>query len=249
MKTICCILLIALASADPTQPHLAQAWQAESTGDGVKGQTGLESYLYEEEKTPGGLRAHVWDYGASCKKIELDTTDGINKDYPWGSYYVNCDGVDCCYSSGLGDDDVGVEDMVGLPVRPDVKMWDIHANTMHHRVKFEGMKDTTELNGKAVSQAEVWSEKDKIFGVTANYTYFITRSGADIITHRIDFVADKVEPGSILYGNFQVQKNITQFRETFKPPPQCLRPNTLACDGNKIRAWNNRYFRHSQLQG
>ena len=64
MFKICAMLLFAtLAAGDPTQPHLAQAWQAESTGDGLQGQTGLESYLYEEDRVPGGLRAHVWDYG------------------------------------------------------------------------------------------------------------------------------------------------------------------------------------------
>ena len=81
------LLLATLGSSDPVQPHLAQAWQAQSTGDGEPGETGLESYLYEDVK--GGLRAHVWDYGEKCKKIQLDTYDEFVNEYPWGTYYIN----------------------------------------------------------------------------------------------------------------------------------------------------------------
>ena len=39
--------IVSAAAQAPVQPHLAQAWQAESTGDGEKGMTGLESYIYD----------------------------------------------------------------------------------------------------------------------------------------------------------------------------------------------------------
>ena len=63
-------LLLAAAAAlvfsapvqdDPEQPHLAHAWQAESTGDGMVGKIGLESYLYQPgREDDGSIRAHKW---------------------------------------------------------------------------------------------------------------------------------------------------------------------------------------------
>merc|ERR1712100_291093 len=52
----------------PVQPHLAQAWTALSTGDGLPGQVGKESYLFEDCKHKGGesdncKQAHIFDYG------------------------------------------------------------------------------------------------------------------------------------------------------------------------------------------
>ena len=46
---------------DPTldQPHLSQAWQALSSGDGLPDQIGLETYIYDEV---GEWKAHKWDY-------------------------------------------------------------------------------------------------------------------------------------------------------------------------------------------
>merc|ERR1712167_310050 len=89
--------LAAVVSAQQDQPHLAQAWQAMSTGDGLPGQTGLESYLYEDYKTEGALRGHIWDYGESCKKIEVSSNN--EKELRSGTYYIKCDTVDCCFST------------------------------------------------------------------------------------------------------------------------------------------------------
>ena len=59
----------------PAVPHLSQAWVAQSSGDGEPGETGKETYLYEECHQAGGgsdscLQAHIFDYGA-CR-------------WPWG---------------------------------------------------------------------------------------------------------------------------------------------------------------------
>merc|ERR1719329_1627854 len=55
--------------AAPTQPHLAQAWTAMSTGDGLDGQIGKESYLVTSDKK---FRAHKYEYPeAGCTKISL----------------------------------------------------------------------------------------------------------------------------------------------------------------------------------
>ena len=50
-----------LVKQDPTldQPHLSQAWQALSSGDGLPDQIGLETYIYDEV---GEWKAHKWDY-------------------------------------------------------------------------------------------------------------------------------------------------------------------------------------------
>merc|ERR1711907_813733 len=121
--------LAAPSAADPTQPHLASAWQAESTGDGLQGQTGLESYLYQPGKeNDGSMRAHKWDYGAdNCIKYEID--QGFKGAWS-GSYYVKCDAVDCCKDDSVDDP-------------PDVKQWDIPQAKWHTKVGFSGFKDTT----------------------------------------------------------------------------------------------------------
>ena len=43
-----------------------------------------------------------------------------------------------------------------------------------------------------------------IKGLGVSYDHFITRSGSDIISHRIDYTAPSTAPGSILYGNFTI---------------------------------------------
>merc|ERR1712070_410223 len=62
-------------------PHLAQAWQALSSGDGLPNQVGPESYIYEDcpGKHGGSLftetcmSGHVFDYGAdNCIKYEVN---------------------------------------------------------------------------------------------------------------------------------------------------------------------------------
>jgi hypothetical protein len=236
LRTIIVATSVMAAMADPTQPEIAQAWQAESTGDGLPGATGLESYLYEEYPNkggdPSGLRAHIFDYGASCKKFEIS----VNKlSHPEGSFYVNCDGVNCCV-----DDDI-----------PDLKKWDLEAkSTAMHTVKYLGTVDTTELNNNPVKNAEAWSEVDKIpfTRMGENTTYYITRNGSDVITHRIDYTVSnnkKVPPGSILYGNFKVQHDIPTFRQQFMPPPECLKPNTLKCPPSKVVEWEKKHFKRS----
>merc|ERR1712072_53040 len=231
---------LAAPVADPTQPHLAQAWQAQSSGDGEKGQTGLESYIYED--CPKGktsetcLHGHVFNYGANnCIKIEVD--GGFK--YPYGkhgseTYYVKCDAVDCCYS-GKG--------------RPDVKKWDINTPNLVRKVTYEGVHDTTELNNNPVKSAEVWNEVDKLPFTKAvvNYTYFVTRNNTDVITHRINYAVPgtKVQGGSILFGDFKVQHNVTAFRDVFKPPAACNPKHVLLrCPPSKMKEWDQKYFMH-----
>jgi hypothetical protein len=238
-------LVLALAGAASAQPpakvpHLSQAWIAESSGDGLPGETGLESYLYED--CPHGAtsdeckRAHIFNYGANnCIKIEIDAGFHSNAT---GTYLVKCDAVDCCYEG----------DQPGEP--PDVKQWDIfHANgkwnPTHPEVKYLGKKDTTELNDTKVPGADVWSEKDHLpftkDGV--NYTYYITEQDTDVISHRIDFV-DPTGLGSILYGNFQVQHDLDAFRKTFVIPDACY-GNIMACQGTTSERLRRMYHPHT----
>ena len=89
-----------------------------------------------------------------------------------------------------------------------------------------GVVNTTALdeqgNNVTVS-AERWHEQDTLpFGVAhATYDYYISREGDDIITHRIEYGADGINPGIIVYGGFQVQHNLTAFKESFQIPAQC----------------------------
>lgn len=237
-------LTAATVSAQPsTPPHLAQAWQAESTGDGEPGKTGLESYIYEDckETSDTCMKGHVYNYGAdTCIKYEVDR--GERSEYS-GTYYVKCDSVNCC----KGDD--GPE----RHAAPDVKKWDIGqaGRLLRDNITYLGKLQTTELNGKTVT-ADAWNElfnlpmtKDKI-----NYTYFVTASGNDTITHRIDYSVPglpKVPAGAILYGNFTVQHDLDTFRDVFKAPAECLKPNTLKCTKDKIQEWERKYFSHSRL--
>lgn len=233
-------------STTPDQPHLAQAWTALSKGDGLPNQVGLEHYIYEEAGDKYALQGHIWDYGPSCKKIELNTPTGyIGKEtnYAWGTYYLGCDSVDCCY---------GGRKMGSYAERPDVKKWDINNPGLMTSVEFKGIEDTTELNDNPVKSAEHWHETDKLpltKGLNVSYHHYITRSNADIISHRIDFTAPSTT-GSILYGNFTVIHNVTAFRETFKIPDMCYpqgsgRGHALNCDGEKVQEWEKKYFKHS----
>lgn len=228
----------------PQRPHLAQAWTAISKGDGLPNQAGVEHYIYEDAGDKHALQGHIFDYGPSCKKIELNTPSGyIGKEtnYAWGTYYLGCDSVDCCYG-GMGS----------IPQRPDVKKWDINNPSPITSVEFKGFEDTTELNGKPVKNAEHWHETDKLplsHGMNVSYHHYITRNQDDIISHRIDFAAPGAE-GSILYTNFTVVHNVTAFREIFKIPDMCYpqgsgRGHALNCDGNKVEEWEKKYFKHS----
>jgi len=233
------------SSAAPERPHLAQAWTALSKGDGLPNQVGLEHYIYEEKGDKYALQGHIFDYGASCKKIELNTPTGyIGKEtnFAWGTYYINCDSVDCCYGGHTST----------YPTRPDVKKWDINSPGPITSVEFKGIEDTTELNDNPVKSAEHWRETDKLpftRGLNVTYHHYITRNSADIISHRIDFTAPSAQ-GSILYGNFTVQHNVTAFRDTFKIPDMCYpqgsgRGHALSCGTAKVEEWEKKYFKHS----
>lgn len=243
MKAVLPFALVAstmsLCAADPTEPHLAQAWVAKSTGDGLPGETGLESYLYEEYKNKGGdaqgIRGHIFDYGEACKKIEVDSND---EKHPRGTFYLKCHAVDCCYGGGPPHGP-----------GPDVKKWDLPPPSLMSKISYLGKRDTTELNDIPVKQADVWSQVDKLpfTKFTVDYTYFLTRNGTDTITHRIDYSAagTGVNASSILYGDFQVQHDIAAFRQAFMPPAECLKPNTMRCPGEQVEQWEKTYFKHS----
>jgi hypothetical protein len=241
MQTAIVALLVgtALATQAPDQPHLAQAWTAMSSGDGLPGETGVEHYIYErdQDKSVGALNGHVFDYGAACKKIELDAGFHYpSKDLVSGTYYIKCDAVDCCYGG----------DGVGSP--PDVKKWDINKPGLLSKVKFMGMNDTTELNGNPVKQAEHWQEVDKLpftKGLGVTYDYYITRNNADVISHRIDFSYPGGAPGTILFGNFTVQHNMTAFKDMFKVPPECQKNNLMKCDPGMMKKWDTVFSKHS----
>jgi len=168
-----------------------------------------------------------------------------------GTFYINCDAVDCCY---------GGEPLGRYPRRPDVKKWDINNPNLITGVKveFKGFNDTTELANNPVKGAEHWHESDRLplsKGLSVNYHHFITRNNADIISHRIDFDAPGAK-GSILYGNFTVIHNVTGFREMFKIPDMCYPQGSgragghaLSCDAAKVEEWESKYFKHSHAVG
>lgn len=239
-KALMIPLLVAPVQGAPDQPHLVQAWSALSTGDGLPGQIGMEHYIYTRDVDKKlGINGHVWDYGASCKKMEIDVGFKYpDKRFISGQYYLNCDAVACCY----GGDEYSP---------PDVKKWDIDVSNLMRKTAFKGFNDTTELNDNPVKQAEHWNEIIKLpftKGTAVTYDYYITRSEPDIISHRIDYSAPGAAPGSILYGNFTVQRNTSatsSFAENFIVPPQCLTGQIFACDPGKVAKWDRTYFKHS----
>merc|ERR1719454_406596 len=82
----------------PSQPHLSQAWTAMSSGDGLPGQIGKESYYYSED---GKFRAHKFEYpDAGCTKISLHDPSTLHHiQGGQRNYYLGCDGgLSCCYS-------------------------------------------------------------------------------------------------------------------------------------------------------
>ena len=229
---------LAASVADPVQPHLAQAWTASSKGDGLPGQTGVESYIYDDcehgKTSEHCLHAHIWDYGAdTCIKIEVDA--GFKSHFYSGSYYIKCDSVDCCCE---GDHDI-----------PDVKKWDIGKPSLLNKVAYLGLKDTTELNDKPVKGAEAWHTSFHLPFTKAahvDYTYYVTHNttgnSTDVITHRIDYSVPgtKVKAGSILYGDFKVQHDLAAFRKKFYPPAQCTGPRVMSCNSEKVKEWNKK---------
>lgn len=220
------------AATQDEQPQLSQAWQANSVGDGLPNQVGLESYIYEDcnkRYNETCMRAHVFDYGASCTKYEVDM--GSHSKYT-GTYYVNCDGPKCCKDASQA--------------RPDPKQWLIGQSTKSE-ITYFGTNDIEDLDG-AVAGAETWNEvyKMPLIGIQVNYTYYITRSGDDIISHRIDFSElSSAQNGQILYGNFVAKHadELDAFRDVFKAPEECLQPNTLTCMDSDTEEWDRKFFR------
>jgi hypothetical protein len=232
------LLTAGVATADPEQPHLAQAWQAMSSGDGLPGQVGLESYLYLE-KDEGDFQGHVWDYGESCKKYELNSHfSETSGDFMSGTFYYKCDSVDCCF------DGAGSYPPAEIP---DVKKWDIPTPGRLSRVKvhFDGFKDTTELYDKLVPGAEQWSEKHALLPV--NYSYHLHREdNGDVISHRIDYEAPGTAPGSILYGNFTVQHDTDAFKTAFFTlPAACQNGQMFSCGPDRVEQIERKFFKHS----
>jgi hypothetical protein len=230
------VIAAGAAAADPEQPHLAQAWQALSSGDGLPGQVGLESYLFLD-KHEGDFQGHVWDYGESCKKFELNSHFKYG-DFVSGTFYYKCDSVNCCFD-GMGS----------FPPAeiPDVKQWDISTQGKFSGVKvqFDGFKDTTELYDNLIPGAEQWSEKHRLMSV--NYSYHLHREdNGDVISHRIDFEAPSVTPGHILYGNFTVQHDIDAFKKAFFTlPAACQSSQVFNCGPDKVEQVERKYFKHS----
>ena len=154
-----------------------------------------------------------------------------------GQFYVKCEGgLDCCYS--------GPEHHA----RPDVKKWDIGQSKpggfLNDTVTHLGTRKTTNLDGPVT--ADAWLETFNLpFTHTGvNYTYFITKAAnGDVITQRIDFgVKNNAKAtGTILYGDFEVQHNITSFRDVFEGPAACLKPNTFRCASDKVAEWDAKY--------
>ena len=61
LMTASVALVFSAPVQDPEQPHLAQAWQAQSMGDGLPGKVGLVSYLYQPgREDDGSVRATKW---------------------------------------------------------------------------------------------------------------------------------------------------------------------------------------------
>jgi len=226
------LAVAAAVAADPTVPHLAQAWQAMSTGDGLPGKTGLESYIYEDckDKSDTCMNGHVFNYGAdTCIKYEVDR--GIHSQFS-GTYYVKCDSLNCCTK--------------GKHQIPNVKKWDIGqaGPLLNDKVTYLGKKDTTGLNNEPVTGADTYFEEFDIpfAKLKANYTYYVTMNGTDVITHRIQYGVQGQTAGVILYGDFKVQHNLTEFRSLFEAPAECLKPNTLTCPSDKMEEWDRKYF-------
>lgn len=227
-------------TAQQTPPHLANAWVAQSTGDGLPNAIGTESYLYEDcskGRSDTCVNGHIFDYGASCTKYEIDR--GYNSHFS-GTFYVKCKGgLNCCMKETSGPEKI-----------PRVKKWDIgQAGALFHdKITYLGKMDTTELNDKPVKGADTWLETFKLpFSNTPiNYTYYITENGTDVISHRIEFGAPgKGGTGSILYGGFQVIHNVTSFRDKFEPPAACLPPHhIMKCPQEKVEEWEEKFFLH-----
>merc|ERR1711991_1033016 len=103
-----------------------------------------------------------------------------------------------------------------------------------------------------VAGADTWNEFINAFGAfSVNYTYYITQSEiGDVISHAIDYEAPGAAPGRILYGNFTAKHadELDAFREVFKAPAECLKPNTLSCDPDNVEKWERKFFRRHAVE-
>jgi len=200
---------VALVSADPTQPHLSQAWTARSTGDGLTGETGNEAYLFGEKEAH-----HLWDYGAECVKL---VTCPDSRQF-CTAYYQNCDAARCCKCERTNEP----------------KQWDIQGapDGFFNRVNFVGYEDTTELNDNPIKGAEHWHQQSGIPKVVnVDYQFFVHReNNSDVVSHRIDFGTSTNASGSILYGGFAVQHDLDLHRQRFAVPDVCT-GNIIPCGG------------------
>merc|ERR1712039_722028 len=127
------------------QPHLAQAWTAMSSGDGLPGQVGNESYYVSADRK---FKAHKYEYPqVGCTKISLHDPTQLHH-IPGGerNYYLGCDAANCCYSDF------------------SMKTWDIPKAGLLTSVDFVGYEDTTELNDKPVKDAEHWKQRSTLPG-------------------------------------------------------------------------------------
>lgn len=222
------LLTVPAAAQQPVQPHLAQAWTAMSSGNGLKDQIGKESYLISADNK---FKAHKYEYPqAGCTKISLhDPTQLHHISGGERNYYLGCDAVNCCYSDF------------------SMKTWDIPKSGLFTSVEFVGYEDTTELNDKPVKHAEHWKQRSMLPGkVGIGYEYFVHRANnSDVISHRIDYnvTGAKVPAGSILYGDFEVQHDSDTFRQIFAPPAECLKPNLMQCPQQQVDAWEKQHFK------
>lgn len=167
------------------------------------------------------MRAHLYDYGPSCRKLTINQWLPLEKRQE-RSYYMKCEALNCCYK----DADI-------------MKKWDLHDTHLLQpvKIKYMGMQNTTGLDNVTVL-AERWHEDDTVaFGVAhVSYDYFITREGEDVITHRIDYGASKIEPGAILYADFQVQHNLTEFEQVFQISDECQK--AMQCPDSLLAKWD-----------
>merc|ERR1711862_428111 len=204
---------------------------AQSTGDGMQGVTGEESYLFLEKEAH-----HLWDYGAQCRKL---LTCPLSRSYGCTAYYQNCDAVRCCKCENVDSP----------------KQWDIQGakDGLFNRVNFVAYEDTTELNDNPVKAAEHWKQDSGLPHImNVEYNYFLHREASgDVISHRIDYGTsgqNVTVKGSILYGDFAVAHDMDAHRQRFAVPDVC-KGNILdcGCDDDGSAQIDAAWFKHAQM--
>lgn len=221
-------------AADPDQPHLSQAWVAQSTGDGLQGEIGEESYLIIHGGKGHEEGHHLWDYGAECRKLVTCPLGTLN--FGCTAYYQKCYATNCCKCEGV----------------ESPKEWDIPKQTMFVKNHFVGYEDTTELNENPVAGAEHWNSKQML---AVEYDYYLHRNDAnDVISHRIDYGVNTGNEssnlqGSILYGDFEPQHDIDAHRQRFAVPEVC-QGNIVSCGGcddDGSAEIDEKWFKHAHF--